>query len=371
MKMNLKALNLTNRRTPIGLDIGDRGIRAVQLEPSGAGLRIVAAASAPRPLSAAPGAAGSDEPTALDLEGLPQLLDRNGFVGNRVVLAAPSALLLQSVLELPPRSSNAPIEQLARLEMARVHRCGPETFEMGCWDLPASNPTDKGTHLMAVGLPHARSEGLLDLFDAVGLRVEAIDVAACALARACAPAQADGAITAVMNVGWGAAVLCLLYKGAVIYGRILVESGIESLHKALTGRLGLESDVADYLLTDVGLATTGTGKDIADKSNAAAVDLPEDARALLVGHVDATVQELLVSFSYATHQHPEAAVAKVLLVGSGATIPGVAEQLQAALGIPVVPTAPAGLVSCRGPLLPVCSSPALTLAAGLAQFPEL
>jgi hypothetical protein len=40
------------------------------------------------------------------------------------------------VLEMPPKSSTAPIEQLARMELARTQKCAPDSFEMGFWELP-------------------------------------------------------------------------------------------------------------------------------------------------------------------------------------------------------------------------------------------
>src|SRR3954453_16734348 len=203
-------------RTPIGLDLGAKRVKAIQLEHGPDGPRVAAAAVAPR---AGSGAGGSIV-TGAEGAGLSHLLYRTGFEGWDVVLAAPAGQLMTGVMELPPRAADGkhpvPVEQIARMELARSHKIGPDTFEMGCWDLPPCNHphrNGKGTHLMAVGLPHAAAGVLLDAFEPSGLRVRAIDVASCALSRACAATgapydgraggEASRQMTAFLDVGWG------------------------------------------------------------------------------------------------------------------------------------------------------------------------
>jgi Tfp pilus assembly PilM family ATPase len=383
------------RRTPIGLDVGSRFVKAIQFEPYSTGLRVVAAALVPR-ANAANGPASeahakrqkgpdkaAQETTAGDgtfnadeARKLSDILVRAGFEGNRLVVAAPPKALLQSVLELPPRSSSAPLDQLARLELGRAHRCAADVFEMGCWDLPPvaagqSARAGKGTTVMAVGYPHAAANALLDAFESAGLLVEAIDAAPCALARACAPAIStvgpEGGMTAILDIGWSAATLILLHCDAVIYGRTLGDAGLGTLHATLTRRLNLEPDVTEYLLTEVGLSATlpdeATGED--------AVGLPDDARGLLAAHVEAVVRELLASFSYAARQYPEAPIARLLLVGGGAAIPELGGHISAVLGVDAQPVLPTEVASYDASLIGLCGSPVMIAATGLAQFPEL
>src|SRR3954469_4436858 len=87
-------------RTPIGLDLGARRVKAIQLEHGPDGPRVAAAAVAPR---AGSGAGGSIV-TAAEVAGLSDLLYRTGFEGWDVVLAAPAGALVTAVLELPPRA---------------------------------------------------------------------------------------------------------------------------------------------------------------------------------------------------------------------------------------------------------------------------
>ena len=452
------------KRTPIGLDVGSRLIKAVQLEPAPAGsgargMRVAAAVVVPRAVlmppeprrvaNDVPGAdrakplgSGSSVPSAQELAGLPEVLERAGFSGRRVVLAAPSGGLMTSVLELPARAGAAPARQIARMELARAHRCTPDAFEMGYWDLPptgagitmgSARALTRGSSIMAVGLPHTQANALLDAFGAAGLYVSAIDVGPCALARACEPLLTGGAaavaaaaaaagesargaaeardkaeesgprppprMMAILDLGWDTSMLWLLYNGAIIYGRPLADGGLGRLHEALVTKHGLEADVADYLLTEVGLsaaphadaeaaadaaqaeadaaadatadATAGAANSAHSRRRVDRSSLPDDeARMLFMNYAEELVRELSVSFAYAAHEYHEGDVGRLLMVGGGAAMPALAERLTSALGVAATPVTPADVAGCEPHMLSACASPALTAAAGLALFSE-
>lgn len=378
LKGSLNGMRPPRRRSPIGLDVGAKRVKAIQLEAGDvAGTwRVVAAATAPRAGAGATGALL----TAGEAAAIADLLYRAGFEGRRIVMSAPSASVVQSVLDLPPRASQAPVEQIARLELARAHRSDPETFEMGCWDLPApqrpgGQGPSKGTHLMAIALPHAAAAALLDPFEACGLQADALDIAPCALHRACAAVVAPpGAITGILDIGWDAAVLSLLHRGVVVYQRSLGEAGTGQLHAVVARRLELEPDVIEFLLTELGLTIErAEARKASGPSGAEPTldpDLIEDARRLVTTHADSLAGELRVSFTYATHQYPDAVVGKLLLAGGGAAMPGLADHLGTILGIPTTPVSPSDLAECDVDVLALCGSPAMTAAMGLAMYPR-
>src|SRR5688572_2895186 len=209
-----------NSRSAIGLDLGARHVTAVQLERAGAGAsgwRVAAAARVSRSRAGQP-------LDAAEAAKLCDTVDRLGFTGADVVLAAPADKLMAGVLELPPRTAQIPLEQIARVELARTNKCSPESFEMGFWELPSPARAGKATHVMAVGYPHPEATALLDLVEHAGFNVVAIDARCCALARACGGmASPPPGLTAILELGWSSASLVLLHDGVVVSERALAE----------------------------------------------------------------------------------------------------------------------------------------------------
>src|SRR5690606_26804280 len=127
--------------SPIGIDVGARSIKAAQLGRAGRAWGVRTLARLTRSTPGLPGAAEAVR--------LADSLGRLGFQGRRVVLAVPEDRLLTSVFELPPRSSGAPLEQMAIMELARSVRRDARSLEAACWEVPAPTRAGAGTHLMA------------------------------------------------------------------------------------------------------------------------------------------------------------------------------------------------------------------------------
>ncbi len=342
-----------HHRSPIGIDVGTRRFKALQLDQ--AGTRMLAAAMPPR-------AEAGSVPTREEVGRLAEVLFRGGFEGSRIVLAVPSDKVLTSVLELP-RSAGVSLEQLARMEVARSHRCAPEALEMGWWELPAPSRAGKSAQVMVAACRHEDATPLLDSFESQGLDVVALDIRSCALARASGAgspnpsASPPSGVLAVLDLGWSAATLVLLYRQTIVYERKVIDGGLSRLHAQLCKRLHIEGDVADYLLTEI-----GSGEQPTDM-------IPKDAPAILTDHIDALCSELSASFIYAGHQYQDAPVSSLVLAGSGAAIPGIEKLLKLHLGIDVRAIAPAALVSCPPELETSGKSSSLVTALGLAMFP--
>ena len=343
-------------RRPIGVDIGERQIRAVQLNLSSDRWRIKAAASLPR---AMPGSRVS----GAEVHRLHGLLDRKGFTGKSIVLAVPNDKLLTGVLELPPRTSGAPIEQLARSEFARMHQWDAQSFEIACWDLPAPGRATNSTFVMAAACTHAGADELLDAFEGEGFDVRGLDTRATAAARACGPLLADvSGIAAILDIGWTSAQLVLWYEGVVVYERNLPKGGLGALAKLLPSDRG--TDLRQVARVPVENAPTGAGAGAGSSG-----DLPHELLEPTAAHFENIVQEMRIPLSYVANQYPDAAMERLLLIGDGAGIPGLKAHLASALELAVHIVAPADLADY--PETVGCEPDAsLTVAVGLGQFAE-
>lgn len=340
-----------NLLTPIGLDIGSHCVKAVQL-------RRIDAARAKWTLAAAtvlPRLEASPTPTFAEATRWIDVLDRQGFRGRRTVVGMPARRLIVSTLELPPRSSGAPIEQLARAEIARVNKCAPDAMELSAWDLPQAARAAKGTQLMAVGCTHAIATEFIDPLESAGFDVCALDATFLAAARASAGRFApESSITATLDVGWNDGALVLFRGQSAVYMRSLAEAGVGRLISDLSERLNVEPEVAEHWV-----ATAGADP-----------DAPNVVRGALTANAESIVRDLQTSFAYVAHQYPQTPVAKLLLLGGGATTAGLSQTISQALATPVEVAAAGEEVDCPKQLASLASSGLLATAIGLALHPE-
>ena len=325
-------------RTRIGLDYGARRFKAAQLSAVGGRWRIEAVAEMPR-------ATAAPMPEAGEVKHLCDLLARSGFKGRSLVVAVPETKVISGVLELPPRSSGAPLDVLARTELARMHKRTGETFEMTCWDLPAPARAANSTFVMAAGLDHTDAAAIMDAFEGHGFDVECLTTHAAAVTAACGPLlDKPGELAAILDLGWTSARVLLLHQTVVVYERALTEFGLASL----VGRLGPGADAEGRLWAE---GLTGKG---------------EVATAVKT-HFQRLAGELRIALSYLANQYSEAELRGLFLTGGGAELSGVPDLLGAILDVPVRAVRPTELEECSSSLASPCG-PAFVDAVGLCRL---
>ena len=336
----------------IGLDVGSHSIKAVQLTAGGA-LRAVGGVTRREPGKPLSGA---------EVSRLASALRRQGFVGSDIITAAGPQDVLSGMFELPPLSSGAPVTQLARSELAQMHGVNPGQLELCCWDLPEGPSAKEVSTVMALGCLHESAEALLDAFDAGGLTVQALDLRATALARACKPLLLESPkLTAILDVGHGSTGLVLCRGDVILYERDLPEAGLKRLAMRMTEQLGLSEElVASLLHRSPFEATPPSEKDYPA--------LREIAH-FIEDHVQALVGDLHAPLAYALGQYGDSEFARVLLVGGGARAAGLRRPLAALLEVEVIVAGPDVLVSCPPTLTARCD-PSMTAALGLAMSTE-
>ncbi len=341
------------KHTPIGLDVTPRRIHAMQLQRRSGGWRVGAVMSTPREQSTL-------TPEAEELDRVRGALPRHGFVGHRIVAAVPTGLVMSAVLELPPRESGAPIEVIATGELSRIHQRDPLEVSAGCWDLP--KPARAGVPVMAVGCSHHDANEFLDTVESTGLSVVALDTRMLATARAVSVMLSDpGRISAVCDLGWSSTRLFVMHQGVVVYERRLTEYGIKGIHEAITGRSGVDDEVAEMLVGQVGMGAASTDElgALAEQTNVSS---------MLSSMGDKLIPEISASFSYAEHRYPDATARELIMVGDGATVPGLNEQIIEGIGCETRIFRPTSWAGNGGGLNALSESPTMAAAMGLAMF---
>ena len=407
-------------RTAIGIDVGSRSIKAVQLclsgplrarpccgsalrrdesvRQAGVGLdrgrhQIASMAVLPR---LKPGGQIDQEETAK----LRQVLKRQGFRGNDIVLAVPDDKLLRGVFELPRQVSGDALNQIARMEMSRTHNIAADSFEMACWSAeggfeggPSRAPSHAGlvsaecragagqagpvlsrvegsrdfaakptAQTMVVGCLHEAANTILDVFEQSGFNVVALDTASSATIRACAPLiLTPPAITSILDLGWSSTKLLLVCGRIIVYERQLGEVCISKLLSRLTAISGITEQGAWQVVSAVGFTADAEPTEL-DQQTLAAI------RKILAGHFGMLPEELKAPFAYANHQYPGEGIKRLLLIGGGAAISGIAQHLQQTLAMETMPAPPCNIVRNSGQTVAGGGNPAATVALGLAQF---
>ena len=335
---------INQRYSPIGLDLGTREIIAVQsrggtisarcaiprvdLERSDDGA-TVATTRGPGDRSLSLAAAGA----------LAAILHRRGFIGQRVVLSAPPGRRVVMPLQMPPRASQAPLDEIARGQLAEAARCGPEEIEGAWWALPVGGgagalPTGKEpTHALGVAMSRNDVESLIEPLEGAGLEVSAIDVKSLALVRALEREVSGGGgagrarVMAIVNYGYGGAGVIMVNRGRVVYERDLPGVGLAFTEATLTEAIGVEADVAHHVVMGAGV----TEPEAVGSACARPWSLLPQAQEIMQGHVREVATEVEKALDYALARFGKAgtggAESSVMVVGAGASVPGLPELL--------------------------------------------
>lgn len=345
----------SKKRTAIGLDVGSRIIKAAQLSREQGQYRIEALTLLPR--------TGTGETIRQEeVRHLKRTLQRQGFQGAKVVLAVPDPELLRCSIELPPGVTGAPVAQMARMELSRMHRLEPDAFEMVSWEMPLKDQGTSVNRMIAVGCTHEVANAHLDEFERGRMDVVALDVRSAAAARACAGLTVPmPAITALLDLGWSSTKLLLACGNTVIYERVLESPSLRALADMLSKRFNLLDKTAIQVIDAVGFSATQQIDDFDQKSI-------EVVRQMLVQHTGKMVEELKVPFAYASHQLSGDGIKRLLLIGGGATIPGFARHLESNVEIEVKQAAPGDVMENSPDIQTKVDNPATTVAVGLAMF---
>ncbi|MDP9175844.1 MAG: pilus assembly protein PilM [Planctomycetota bacterium] len=340
--------------SPIGLDLGAHTIKAVQFENKSHAARLVASCCLPRKSPGSP--VDRDE-----LSRLAAGLARQGFIGGEVVLAMPASKTLTSVLELPARSSELPMDEIACAEFCRIHKTEPHAITMAYWDLPHSTRASRSTFAMSAGWLSSEAEQFLDMVQDAGLTVVAVDVNSSATARTAGPSSPGNMdMTGILDLGWTSAVASIVRSGTLIYERRIPEAGLIHLVNSFLTDASIDRRDAQYLIEQVGM------KDSPQPQSGDA-DIDADCRAKISAHCVKMDDEIRQALSYACHQYPDDQAPGLLLAGGGACIPELAPFLQKQLRMQVRVADPLAAMSCAPEQKGKVNASMLT-AIGLARF---
>lgn len=328
----------------VGIDLEGATMRAVQVGHTAHGAQVHAAVEVARPDPHAP--IGGE-----DVSLLMEVLERQDFQRHGLVVGMPASSLFSEVLELPPRDSGAPIETLAKMEVARIRHREPESFELASWDLPSAARAGEATHVLAIGCEHQHANALLDLLEAHGAGVRALDVRSCALARSLGSVTTSG-VTGVVELSWDVTRLVVMLGDVVLYERCVEDAGLRVVREEIIRIMGVDDEVADFLIAG------GGGEE----------GLTDDVGSILESVWDGAVDEINASLNYAEHRYVNADLRRLVLIGAGAHLPQATTMLRDAVSFEPGVVTMRDLADCEHVDDLVSSSPSMVAALGFAMW---
>lgn len=336
-----------------GLEIEPTGIHAAAVSVNGR-IRIEHAASAP--LEAGVVRDGEVQDVEALAEALRELYRSTDGLDKRVRLGIANQKIVVRIIELPPIDDAKELEAAVRFQ-AQDAIAMPLDSAVLDWHPLDVVQTDAGPRqrILLVAARRDMVAKVLDAARSAGLRPEGLDLAAFAMVRALHredPAD-DGAAVLYVSVA-GLTNLAVAVGTTCLFTRV-VGGGLESVAIELAERRGMPLDDARAWLHRVGLDGQVDDFDSADDLVVAA-----DARAALEDGVRRIGGEVRNSLDFHAAQDGGAPrVARAVLSGAAAAVPGFAAALELELGIPVEAAALEGAPAGVDPAL-------IAVAAGLA-----
>ncbi|MBX9735490.1 MAG: hypothetical protein K2X32_01070 [Phycisphaerales bacterium] len=315
-------MKLYATRTPVGVDLTASMVTCVRAErasgarASGAVGRVVSYAMAQR--------TSQDLAEAAAL--VAGLIRRQDMGTRRVVISAPEERLLTSIMELPARSSGAPIEMLAASELARTHRVEASSLQVAAWELPLQTRAGEGVRWLVAALPKQDGSDLVNAMQGEGLIVDAIDLRSLAVARACGADMDDAdALTPILQLERCGHSVAVVFGGELVYERRLESPQLRGAI-ALIERAGITDR---QLALDVLRGARADGAALEEGLH----DLASQVELAISRHATELLQQVRLSIAYVAQMIPQSALRRVLLTGELAGVRPIAGAVSEGLAL--------------------------------------
>jgi len=193
---------------------------------------------------------------------------------------------------------------------------------------------------------------------AANIELSAIDVEAFALLRAIAPARSGGdentRASVVVSIGHDRSTLAISDGAACDFMRVLDWGGAK-LEAAIGRELGLTVADAAVLKLELDLGDDSEGDD----------PRVARARAALAGELQNLARELIASLQFYQGEPGSLAISRVLVTGGTTNLPGLAEELEKLMSVPVQVADPLAAVQVSNGLADRDDLASLAVAIGL------
>ncbi|GIV17355.1 MAG: pilus assembly protein PilM [Armatimonadota bacterium] len=348
----------------VGLDLGSYTMKAVQVEPTRTGWRLLQIAQCPTPADAIrDGVIVQPQEVA---EAIKRLLRENAFRASAAVTAIAGAPVIVRQITLP-KMTEAMLRKTIRYEASKYVSTSIEDSYIGFEILgdvehvPAegeqSESTEKQMQVLLVVAPREMVDAQIRTVEMAGLEMLAIEVEAFALYRALfeinrvAMAKMEGRPAAMVDIGASYTNLYVvsgngffLTRTIPIAGDTLTQTTQNALHCSWSEAERFKRTIDFRQLLKRRSARSRAACE--EESDQESVSSAQDGAVLkaVQGQVDELLREIRRSLHYYQSQFPEGSpqgqVTSLLITGGSSQLGGFAEYASARLGLEVEPGDP-------------------------------
>ncbi len=305
----------------LGLDIGSKSIKAVQLSGSSSSKRLVAYSSVGLEKEILSG--DEEKAEELDAEALRQplkkLISSGGFTTRNAVVSLPESKIFTRVIQMP-KMSKKELSTAIRFEAEQYIPVSLDDVTMD-WDfLPDSSATKDGKiSVLLVAAPKKLISNIVEVLKKSGITAVAIESETISIVRSVVGDDTNLPTTMIISIGASTTDLTIVKSGSVRFTRSIGTGG-EALTRAISQNLNLGYEQAEEYKRSYGL----------DKSQA-----DGEIAKVLTPVFNVILNDVRRALSFYKSRHPHDDVKRVILVGGSAALPGATGFLAEALGIEI------------------------------------
>lgn len=353
-----------NKQSVVGLDLGSYMMKAVQVEPTRTGWRLLQIAQCPTPADAIrDGVIVQPQEVA---EAIKRLLRENAFRASAAVTAIAGAPVIVRQVTLP-KMTEAMLRKTIRYEASKYVSTSIEDSYIGFEILgdvehvsaegEQSENTEKQMQVLLVVAPREMVDAQIRTLELAGLEVLAIEVEAFALYRALfeinrvAMAKMEGRPAAIVDIGASYTNLYIvsgdgffLTRNIPIAGDAFTQTTQNVLHCSWSEAERFKRTVDFRQLLKRRSTRSRTPSDEESPKESASSAQEEAVLRALQGQVDELLREVRRSLHYYQSQFPEGSpqgqVTSLVITGGSSQLGGFAEYASARLGLEVEPGDP-------------------------------
>lgn len=331
------------------LDIGTTAVRVVELDHSGHGWNLAHYGVKPVDIRL------SESTAAHDVQALSQVIQdvitAAGIKTRNVAIGVPSDKTFASVVEVP-NVSKAELNATIKYQAENYVPMKVDESKID-WAIIGESPVDRSkVEVLVSSVLNSFTEARLDLLEAIGLNVVAIEPDSLALTRSLLPdGVADGRL--IIDMGDNATDIVLTLGTAPRLIRS-IPIGFLTLLRMAKQNLNIDEQQARQILLKFGVS-----KDKLEGQVARAVSTS----------LEQFNNEVQKSLKFFTSKYTSSSVGSVLVSGYSATLPGLADGIASRLGLSVQIATPWQHVNVPAEMQPGLApvSSCLAVAVGLAE----